>query len=276
MQNKWDRARQFLLSDQLSVPASTYWNTLCQDEGLGRLLARRWHLTEEEKQTLRAIVTRETSTDPCLSELPQDRMAQAREASDEKLAREPVFAKLMLVAKRDSPIQMKDGRLGATPAGTCLAVPEQQLDLSAETHIIVVENGSAIQHWHQVKVPEAWSHALWCYRGHGSNAAALARLLKNNSHAHIAWYCDLDPAGLVLAMHAQHLMLVPQRAVARSFATDFLTKYSKLPAFLMQQKFSMPHTHVTSRHDLWEYVQSKKIAITQEAMITAGLQMVVI
>lgn len=275
MQNKWDKARKFLLSEQQSVPASSYWDTLCKDEGIGRLVARRWVFVESDRQTLRALITRATGTDPCLSALPQDRMAQASEAADEKLAREPVFSKWMLVAKRDGAIQMRHGGLGTTPAGTCLAVPPQQLDLSAETQIIVVENGSAIQHWHDIQVPEDWRHALWCYRGHGSNAAALNRLLKDCPHASVAWYCDLDPAGLVIAMHEHTLMMVPELAATQSFTSDFLQKHSKLKTFLAQQKFAMPITRSKERTLLWKYIQAQQIALTQETMIAAGFPLIV-
>lgn len=276
MQNKWDAARQVLISGSIDVPANAYWNKICQDEGVGQRRASRWHLSSGDLELLRAIISRETGVDPLLQSLPQDRMSQALEAGNEKLAQSSVFATKILVAKRHGPILMQDGSEGRTPSGTCLAVPASQLDLRKETMVIVVENGCVIQHWHRVNVPTDWQQALWCYRGHGNNAADLRSILRENTHLRVAWFCDLDPAGLVMSMQAESDVMVPDLAASKLCTEHFLKKYNKLPTFLMQQKYTMPGEQSALRQSVWNYVQLNKIAITQETMIATGLSIVVI
>jgi len=159
-----------------------------------------------------------------------DRLLASKQSNDEKLATGNVFDSLINMARHEKPLPICDEFALYTSPGVVMSAPLAQIDASAINHIVVIENGQLLTHWHQLipRLPSDYQQALIVYKGHGTNQNQVRELLKQTREdCQIALFFDFDPAGIKMAVELlaelpnhNTAMLLPANATSASTSND--------------------------------------------------------
>ena len=269
--------QRFLRERDLRTPINQCWRTVIDQWGLGRIEGKEYCVSAEEKQALRQHCITLTGSDPVSSDMTGDRMELAGQGLDEKLSGHSVFGNLIQVACGNGfPIQLSTGA-ALTPPGTLLSVQPEELTLKGLSHVILIENGAAMRHWHGIPHEEAGVHnPLFVYRGHNESASHVNKWLASLPPiVERIGFFDFDPAGVQMAFSHSALdaVLVPDIGGLSPMELDRLKGHCKDEVFVKQRAKISERTLSTSGQALMRKVLRERWCLTQESMLSLKISL---
>lgn len=200
MSAELDAIERLLKRGKTSMRKSKVWESIHEETGAGTIIRGDIHFTPEDKKRLREYIQSEYRLDPMFDSRDGDRMAMAKRDTSEKLAKSSVFGQLLVMATAGNTRVSVNGEQLKTAPGSVISVMPDALDHDKlqNQSLVVVENGAVMPHWTNILLPANWQNAVLIYRGHGDNAKAVAGLVEEHPPEKLAFFYDLDPAGLVM------------------------------------------------------------------------------
>ncbi|ROQ20160.1 hypothetical protein EDC38_0758 [Marinimicrobium koreense] len=269
--------QRFLRERGFRAPVNQCWRTVIDQWGLGRIEGKEYCVSMEEKQALRQQCIALTGSDPVSSDMTGDRMDLAAQGLDEKLSGQSVFGSLIQVATGDSlPIELSTGT-ALTPPGTLLSVRPEELTLRGLSHVIVIENGAAMRHWHDIGLKELGvQNPLFIYRGHNESAFRVnAWLASLPSSVERIGFFDFDPAGVQMGFShpALDAVIVPDLSELSSLELEELKRHCKDEVFIQQSARVSECTLSNSGQSLIRQVLKERWCLTQESMLSLKIRL---
>lgn len=266
----YQATRKALQKGKSWVQCSTVWDEIVDHMGIGCRHKGGYRISEPEWRKLRCALERDTGRDPMTEHLGGDRMTQVGYAPNEKLAKQGVFERPVLVSSIGGvPIPIRDGAFQIPGSIDFIGLSGEQIDQEelANRHLVVIENGTLITYRDDLALPPPFNQSVLVYRGHGIGAQAVRNLVIGHPHERLAFFYDFDPAGLSMASNAgKGSAIIPSDW--RSMTKE--SKGNKPSAFHAQQdqlysalgnRCSPDMTAVLS------HMANHQIAVTQEALV---------
>ncbi len=202
-----------------------------------------------------------------------DRVATARNNSDEKLAKQGVFESFLNFAGKGR-IPLVDGSSFQVPSGGIFSCRQETLDISRISCVVLVENGAMLTHaWDLASLlPEPYAEALILYRGHGENVRLVKELISSlGSDVRTAGYFDYDAAGMRIADEYHKLCPLELIVPDRDGLSDEVVSLNKDREYAQQQKYlkNLKANKDFSEEFLAEidFIENNKLALTQENLL---------
>jgi len=248
------------------------WKSLHHELAIGKLIGKKLHLSNGDRDALRQHIQTSIGLDPLLDEVSGDRLEVAAHMSDEKWATLTVFARQVLVKSLCCNISLKTGD-AVTPPGCALYVDPELIQLSDRAVITIVENGSVFNQWHEVIIDaKRVKNSLVVYRGHSQDATRVSEWLKAlPDYIETIAAVDLDPSGLLIASSlGVNAVLVPENLdlIPLDSRTRKLEIFDK--QYIPKQRTRIPSAWL----HIWDWMANNQVAITQETMLVNKWSMV--
>lgn len=264
------------------IGISGVWTRIHEETSLGARKGKQFVFTDDEFEGLRRYGKHLTGLDPLYQDLSGNRVEVAAKTGCEKFGNELVFGRMVVMATLgNSSIPLKSGEVAQAPASVLMSTHLDcvDFDLMQRQKVLIVENGTTIQHCAELVLPEAWADALVVYRGHGENVSHVETLIRNQPSDTLAFMGDFDPAGIDIATrHGKGVLLIPDLAVVASFDAAALAKISQREVF-NRHHVSFRRLKARSTEPLWQamlnYMDQRQIAIMEEHTASKLLPLVV-
>jgi len=265
-----------------NVTITSVWNDIHEDTSLGARFGKRLVFTTNEIDGLRQYAIFLTGLDPLFQDLSGNRVEVAAKTGNEKFGNELVFGRMVVMATLgQSSIPLKSGDVARAPASILMSTHLDRLDLDRiqDQKVLVVENGTTIQHCDELELPEPWINALVVYRGHRQNARHAKTIVRNQPSENLAFMGDFDPAGIDIATRdGRGVLLIPDLEVVAALNQKALNGINQRDVF-NQQHVSFRRLKARSTEPSWvamlNYMEQKQIAITEEHTASKFLPLVV-
>lgn len=193
---------RLLKNGRRTAQRNKIWTRIHEETGAGVIRGKQLQFDAGDLQRLREYGKRLTGLDPMFGSTAGGRMELAKETRNEKLASGSVFGDLLVLATAgESQVVIAD-QPARTPPGSVFSVFPEALDQAAlkQTKVVIVENGSPLLHWQDIRLPVEWRDSVLLYRGHGSNARHVQQIITEQPSENLALYFDFDPEGLEMAL----------------------------------------------------------------------------
>lgn len=198
---------------------------------------------------------------------------------DEKWASGGVFEAMISMTGGDK-IPLNSGELEAQP-NVVYSVKPSIIDISKINKLIIIENGELLTNWELVipLLPHEYQSAIAVFRGYGANQKYLNDLISEvRPNAMVGVFFDYDAAGIDMALRFAKNRVID--LIVPSKLSEDVTKKSKIEEFGNQfgqltRRLNSVETPKEVKEVLTE-LRDKKLAITQEHLITHGVQMKII
>lgn len=249
-------------------PRSKTVEGLVNKLGFGRLVGKRWVVTEQDRERIRSYLQATEGIDP---QTPPDawkhkgRIEAAEIGWNEKLGgRRPRAGR---VALRALGILNVNGQQLALPPRSFLDAPANEVVELHHDCVIVVENFEPFVCFEDARLNLPYTNPLLVFRGDAANPQdALLSLLAGCSLPIIAWP-DLDPAGLLWCGALPFLAGV----VAPTGADESLREHGRSDLYLSQLRQMDAINLRGSAQALGRYVGGTEKGLDQEKMIAKGI-----
>lgn len=268
---------RLLKSNKTRVRRNATWDRIHEETGAGTVIGRELHFNHEDRHKLRIYGQSQTGLDPQFDSRAGGRMAVAKYDASEKLSSDSVFGELLVMATAGSACISVQGMAVRTPPGSVISVLPDRLDRDRlrECRLVVIENGSVMPHWSEIRLPEGWEDSVLIYRGHRENLRMVAALVDEHPPETLAFFHDFDPAGLAMACHhGRGAVMIPadwQRLPGDS-GPNQLNVHHKQRAQLKQ----LQQKNRAGDDSLIGQMANKQLALMQEHMITRNMPLIVI
>lgn len=284
-------AKNILNKAQNSVADNLVNRELTQLANIGAVKGKRITLSLNDRLNLEKYLNHQLGQpirDLTIDEA--DRLLASKQSNDEKLATGNVFDSLINMARHEKPLPICDEFALYTSQGVVMSAPLAQIDASAINHIVVIENGQLLTHWHQLipRLPSDYQQALIVYKGHGTNQNQVRELLKQTREdCQIALFFDFDPAGIKMAVELlaelpnhKTAMLLPANATTDEAPLEQLKKLNK-PYTYHNQHAQLQWLEQQSNlsNELGLIVQLLKqhtLAVTQEHLVAHEVELAIL
>jgi len=268
---------RLLQGSKSSVRRNATWDRIHEETGAGSVIGRELHFTHEDRHRLRIYAQSLSGLDPQFDSRAGGRMAVAKYDASEKLSSDSVFGELLVIATAGSACISVQGVEVQTPPGSVISVLPDRLDRSRlrECRLVVIENGSVMPHWSEIRLPEGWEDSVLIYRGHRENLRTVATLVDEHPPETLAFFHDFDPAGLAMACHhGRGAVMVPAdwRLLPGDSGPNQLDTHHKQRAQMKQLK----QKNRAGDDSLVGQMANKHLALMQEHMITRNMPLTVI
>lgn len=194
---------RLLKNGRRTARLSKVWQRIHDETGAGLITNGQLQFTPNDLQRLREYGKHLTNgLDPLFDSLAGDRMEMAEKTSDEKLAKDSVFGALLVLATAGEAQVTVSGQVVRTPPGSVLSVRGDALDAEAlkQSRVVIIENGSLMPHWQDIRLPPEWQDSVLLYRGHRENMRHVRTIIADQPAENLALYYDFDPEGLEMAL----------------------------------------------------------------------------
>lgn len=272
--------QKLLFSGRKTAKKNQLWTHIHEQTGAGVIVGGVYTFTTQEIQRLRQFARHLTGLDPQTDDIAGSRMEMARKTNNEKLARDPVYGSLFVMAVIGDAEVIISGQRMKPPAGTLISALPETLDTEdlKNRKLVIVENGGVMPSASKIIMPPEWSNSVLLYRGHGSNQGEVNKIVAAQPSHNLALYYDFDPKGLDMAMsHGKGSVLIPQQWQTICETPAFLKDANKRGAFRDQHE-SMKRLQAMSDSPLWRTIvdamRSKEVSITQEHITVYELPLV--
>ncbi len=212
-------AKRLALAKAGSFALNPSIQSICEEVGVGQIIGKKVILSTQDLIAIEKFFSKKLQQPILKTDLKKEHRLDAAQAGyDEKWAITAVFADLLNFSSQGDLLPLNDNEV-TIPKKCVLSTSLKELDLAKFKRLIVIENGEILQHLDILDeiLPDDFKGSLVIYRGHGSNLKALTTLIsKLNSGVKIAFFCDYDAAGLVIAQslsryfHGKDYILVPK------------------------------------------------------------------
>ncbi|EAZ98132.1 hypothetical protein [Marinobacter sp. ELB17] len=264
------------------IAVSDVWAEIHEETSLGARIGKRLVFTTEDIDSLRQYAKYLTNLDPLFQDLSGNRVEVAAKTGNEKFGNELVFGRMVVMATLgNSSIPLQSGESARAPANVLMSTHLDRIDLDRlqSQKLLILENGTTIQHCEKLVLPESWCDVLVVYRGHGENVPHVDTLIRNQPSETLAFLGDFDPAGIDIATrHGKGVLLIPDLAVIASFDAAALAKISQREVF-NRHHVSFRRLKARSTEASWQamlsYMDQRQIAIMEEHTASKRLPLVV-
>ncbi|PHQ16901.1 DUF7281 domain-containing protein [Marinobacter profundi] len=272
---------RLLRRSRSSVRRNPTWEAIHQETGAGRIVAGEIHFSAEDRQRLREYARSVHGIDPLFDARDGGRLAMARYDSSEKLAKDSVFGRLLVMATAGNAEIRVSGSPVRTPPGAVLSVVPEQLDADAlkGQPLVVIENGALMPHWPEIRLPDGWSDAVLLYRGHRENQRAATELMAVQPSERLGLFFDFDPAGLVMALQAgKGWLFVPRDwpQLCRDSGVNQPGVHRQQRAALQQLQHVQERSGSGDLAELRARMESEELAVMQEHIVQRQLELEVL
>ena len=259
---------RLLKAGKSKVQRNQIWEQICAENGVGQVIGREIHFTPLDKQRLREYVVAEYRLDPQFDSRAVGRMDMARQDASEKLSRDSVFGRLIVLATAGTASVRVSGESTKTSQGSVLSVRLECLDIDhlQSRNLVIIENGGLMPYWADLRLPEYWKDSVILYRGHRENARSVSEIARNQPAEKLAWFYDFDPAGQALALdQGRGCTLVPEKWRELGRHTPF-----NQPKTHRNQSTALKRLKGRATGELLaiaKYMESEELALMQEHMV---------
>lgn len=253
---------------------SKVWRAIHSETGIGVYAGSNLVFTNGDLQRLREYGQHLTGLDPVMDSTKGTRMELSEKTKNEKTASQTVFGHLLVMATAGNAHLSVSGQEMRSAPGSIICATPEALDQKAliSQNIVVIENGSLLPHWNDIRLPPNWENSVLVYRGHNNNAREVTRIIANQPSDKLALYYDFDPEGLLMALrHQKGTILVPEKwsEFVRG-EEEFDKKINRRDVYRNQEseKGSIQHLQEITRNTPWEAIvtamKRNEVAVMQE------------
>lgn len=256
---------------------SVVWQRIFDKHGIGQKVGNKITFTKADIESLRGIYERQLDTNLLSIDLSGSRQELAEQNLDEKLSNRPVFENLVWLGGF-LPIHLKNGVLTAPP-NTLVAVRQEDILLESVSHLVLIENGTSIVNWSDIKLPKHFDHPIFVYRGHTSSQNYV-RSLFDRAACQKVGFVDVDPAGVDICNTKIpcNSMLLPNEwsTILKLDNRALLPFKNKKETFLDQAtEFEKYRSTLDGKAEqLFKFLLDNKVSIMQEHIVASGYDLV--
>jgi len=194
---------RLLKKGERTVRVSKVWRRIHEETGAGIITRGQLQFTPSDLKRLREYgkyVSR--GLDPRYDSLSGNRMEMAKKTQNEKFSSDSVFGDLLVLATAGETEVVINGQPVKTPQGSVLSIHPGTLDREAlkQSRVVIIENGSLMPYWQDIRLPPEWQDGVLLYRGHRENMQLVRAIIEDQPAENLALYYDFDPEGLEMAL----------------------------------------------------------------------------
>lgn len=268
---------RLLKKGRRTARVSKVWQRIHDETGAGIITNNQLLFTPGDLRRLREYAKHLTNgVDPLTDTLKGTRMDLAEKTSDEKLASDSVFGALLVLATSGEARVTINGQVTNTPPGAVLSVRAEALDTEAlkQCRLVIIENGSLMPHWQDIRLPTEWRDSVLLYRGHRENMRHVRKLIAEQPGENLALYYDFDPEGLEMALSmGKGTILIPAVWAELDNEPETVGGATQRNAYRRQTRAMIRLRELSEGTD-WEPVvkimQDGELAVMQEHMTVRG------
>ena len=266
--------QRLLSKGKRTVGRSKVWMRIHEETCAGVVIGDQLQFNASDLHRLREYGKQLTGLDPMRDSTAGSRMQMAEKRAPEKLASDSVFGNLLVLATAgDAQVVVNGGRI-RTPPGSVLSVLPEAIDYEqlTQSRIVIIENGSLMPHWHDIRLPPEWRNSVLMYRGHRENVQHTRKIIADQPGGNLALYFDFDPEGLEMALSiGKGDILIPENWRELGEDSTNLTGINQRTVFRRQNE-AMKRLQTIAKNSAWEAVTTVlaqgELAVMQEHMTT--------
>lgn len=268
---------RLLKKGQRTARLSTVWKRIHEETGAGVIRKDQLLFTPIDLQRLREYgkyVSR--GVDPLSDSLAGSRMEVAGKTPNEKFASDSVFGDLLVLATAGETQLVINGQPIKTPRGSVLSIGPGTLDRETlkQSRVVIIENGSIMPYWQDIRLPPEWQDSVLLYRGHRENMQHVRAIIDGQPAENLALYYDFDPEGLEMALGTgKGTVLIPTDWGRLIEDEDLRKKISQRDAHRRQSR-AMTRLKALAKGTDWEPVVvamgEAELAVMQEHLTVRG------